>query len=281
MGSALVHLGVPSSAETYDAALEGLVEVNESILQHHPDFPRLYDAGVRYKVFPYDTWKNAIDINREKVGDCEGLSGWRAAELRVSGEDPGAQLRTYKTGPHKYHAVVRRGSGIIEDPSRVLGMKIRDPKGYEERLRGSFGDGAVGDEGDDDVIGPDSASCTVGEDTAGHDELTFDIYHTGRGYSGVLRLPMRFDGQPPLATFMKTSTSKSPAGAAGKALNLANLAAHGPAADLLKAAMPPQAAAALAVLNSPEGQAAMNAAKGAAGALAKGGLSVAKKLKFW
>jgi hypothetical protein len=281
MGSALPRLGVPSSAETFDAALEGLTEVNEVILHAHPELPALYDSGVRYKVFPYDTWKNAIDINRERVGDCEGLSGWRAAELRVSGEDPAARIATYKTGRHKYHAVVLRGSGIIEDPSRVLGMPVLDPTGYRERIARNFGGDAVNDIEGENV---DGAACVIGEDpTPDNQMISFDIYHSGRGWSGVIRLPMTHKGEngTAQAAFLKTSASPTKAATLPKALNLAKLALN---TDVLKAAMPPQAQMALQVLQSPAGQAAvkagMDAAKTAAN-LASGAASAVKKLKFW
>lgn len=276
MGTALSHLGVPSSAETYDAALEGLTEVNEVILRAHPEIPALYDAGVRYKLFPYDTWKNVADINREKVADCEGLSGWRAAELRVSGEDPDARIATYKTGRHKYHAVVKRGSGVIEDPSRVLGMPVLNPAGYRDRIARNFGEAAVNDIEGTDV---DGAACVVGADpTPENQMISFDIYHSGRGWSGVIRLPLSRmqlpEGTPPQALYAKTSASKTKEGTLPKALNLAKLVES---SDIVKAAIPPQAAMALEVLKSPEAQAALRTAAN----VGKGALNVAKSLKFW
>jgi hypothetical protein len=84
--------------------------------------PPLYQAGVRYKDEPRDVWRHAVDVAGEKWGDCEDLSAYRAAELRVSGEDPDARVAVYQSGPGRYHAVVARGDGAVEDPSRVLGM---------------------------------------------------------------------------------------------------------------------------------------------------------------
>lgn len=130
MGSALPMLGLPSRADVYGAALEGLVRVNELILDKHPDLPPLYAAGVRWKNRPHDNWRRADMIAVSGWGDCEGIASWRAAELRkgrgVYGEfDPGARVNCYHTGPKKYHAIVMRGDDTIEDPSVVLGMPPR------------------------------------------------------------------------------------------------------------------------------------------------------------
>jgi hypothetical protein len=123
-------LGLPSRADVYGAALEGLVRVNELILDKRPDLPPLYAAGVRWKNIPHDNWRRADDIARDGWGDCEGISAWRVAELRrgrgVYGEcDPDARVNCYHTGPKKYHAIVMRGNDLIEDPSVALGMRAR------------------------------------------------------------------------------------------------------------------------------------------------------------
>jgi len=117
---------VPVRPAAFEAALEGLTRVNEKLMTDPslggPSIPPLYSAGVRYKNEPRDVWRHAADVSAEGWGDCEDLSAYRAAELRVSGEDPKAYVTTYESGPNRYHAVVARGDGTIEDPSRVLGM---------------------------------------------------------------------------------------------------------------------------------------------------------------
>lgn len=130
MGSALPLLGLPSRADFYGAALEGLTRVNELILDKNPDFPPLYGAGIRWKNKRHDNWRRADMIARDGWGDCEGISAWRAAELRrgrgVDGAyDPDARVNCYHTGPKKYHAIVMRGDDTIEDPSVVCGMQVR------------------------------------------------------------------------------------------------------------------------------------------------------------
>jgi hypothetical protein len=123
-------LGLPSRADVYGAALEGLVRVNELILDKRPDLPPLYAAGIRWKNIPHDNWRRADTIAASGWGDCEGISSWRVAELRkgrgVYGEyDPDARVNCYHTGPKKYHAIVMRGNDLIEDPSVACGMRAR------------------------------------------------------------------------------------------------------------------------------------------------------------
>lgn len=124
MGSALPMLGLPSKADMYAAALEGLVQVNELVLDKTP-IPGVYESGARWRNIPHRNWRRADQIAGEGWGDCEGFSAWRAAELRRSGEDPCAKVGVYHTGPAKYHAIVLRGDDQIEDPSILLGMKPR------------------------------------------------------------------------------------------------------------------------------------------------------------
>jgi hypothetical protein len=119
-------LEVPSSAGTYSAALEGLTGVNEVLMRRDPSIPPLYSTGALWEVRPGDPselkWRYAPDVAGEGWGDCQDLSAYRAAELRVSGVDPKAHVRVYPSGPNSYHAVVARGNGSVEDPSVILGM---------------------------------------------------------------------------------------------------------------------------------------------------------------
>jgi hypothetical protein len=121
-----VSLGVPSSPGTYSAALEGLTGVNEVLMRRDPNIPPLYSTGTRWEIRegdPTETqWRFAPDVATSGWGDCQDLSAYRAAELRVTGEDPKAHVRVYPTGTNKYHAVVARGNGLVEDPSTILGM---------------------------------------------------------------------------------------------------------------------------------------------------------------
>jgi hypothetical protein len=122
-GDAVATIHVPTSAVFYEAAIEGLTRMNEEILAA-ADFPPLYQSGVGYRKEAEDTWRHADDVYCSGWGDCEDLASWRAAELRLSGEDPSARVYVYRSGPLRFHAVVARGNGRIEDPSVILGMRV-------------------------------------------------------------------------------------------------------------------------------------------------------------
>lgn len=130
MGSALPGLGLPSKADMYAAALEGLVAVDGLILDKYPNVPPLYGAGVRFEKRPHDTWRRIDQIIPSGWSDCEGFAPWRAAELRrgrgIDGVvDGDARVGCYHTGPRSYHAIVIRGDDSIEDPSVICGMPAR------------------------------------------------------------------------------------------------------------------------------------------------------------
>lgn len=106
--------------------LDLMTEVDEHWLRTHPGGRPLYESGVRYSQEGRgdEVWQ-AVPVIRD-TADCEDLACWRAAELRVSGEDPDARAvargKPLAPGRVLYHVVVQRGDGTIEDPSRKLGM---------------------------------------------------------------------------------------------------------------------------------------------------------------
>lgn len=244
MSDARLH--IPTSAAFYDAALSGLQSLDEEILREGLAPASLYDTGARYKTEPRETWRHAMDVAREGWGDCEDLAAYRAAELNVSGEDPGARVMTYKTGPKRYHAVVERSGGVIEDPSANLGMKI--PASKRGLYAVSF----------DDYDGPD---VMMGEDVDGTGTITLDVYKSGKGWSAVVRFPLG-SGR---AIIAKTAEAATPAKAEQKAANMAiDVASKIASNPIVQAALPPGASTALKVLQSPIAQ---NALKAGAGAL--------------
>lgn len=87
-------------------------------------YPGLYKSGVRYQREPRgrEDWQTVSRAYRAKVADCEDLAAWRAAELVVTGEDPNARAVIKRVRPGLIHCLVLRGSGAMEDPSRLLGM---------------------------------------------------------------------------------------------------------------------------------------------------------------
>lgn len=98
------------------------VELCKLDLRTHPG-PPLYASGVRYQREPRgrEWWQLPSETRREKSGDCEDLAGYRVAELQLSGEPAKLLLRRISGG--LWHAMVKRGDGSIEDPSKRLGMK--------------------------------------------------------------------------------------------------------------------------------------------------------------
>lgn len=107
--------------------LEALVAVNVVWLREHPSAPWLYQSGVRYKDEPpgQDDWQDIPETLARGNGDCEDLACWRLAELRTrTSEDVLPHVTRTILGPRTvYHIAVRRRTGGIEDPSRVLGMR--------------------------------------------------------------------------------------------------------------------------------------------------------------
>jgi len=131
----LLKIAVPDrviSPPILQAALETSTRANEAILragERIPPIQRAIRAGLRWRPEPPGTGEElalAPEVIGRGWGDCDDLAPWRAAELRASGEDPGARAVAVRSGPRRWHAVVRRSSGEIEDPSRWAGMRSRD-----------------------------------------------------------------------------------------------------------------------------------------------------------
>lgn len=250
MSDAVFH--IPSSGDAYRAALEGLARLDEYIIGTGV-IPRLYDSGARYKKEPRDTWRHALDVSRQGWGDCEDLAGYRVGELRVSGEDPGATIDTYRTGPRRFHAIVRRTQGVIpdfahsrlegpfEDPSLALGMNPSSATVSYAALAEVPDAAQIIARGDT----MKTACAVLGEDpTPSYRQISFDLIPLNRGWSGVVRIPLA-DGR---AIVMRPSSSSNPKDAARKSVNLAKMASKHPA---VAAAMPPQAQLAAKVLSNP------------------------------
>jgi hypothetical protein len=143
---------VPDEPPTLNAALEGLVRINEAMMlaaiKSGKPLPPLYQSGIRYGEEPHgrEWWQTVADNfaelehakkkQKKSTTDCEDLAGHRAAELRVwgpawpsavvAGSMAGipypARAICIRTGPRMYHAIVEHPDGTREDPSRALGM---------------------------------------------------------------------------------------------------------------------------------------------------------------
>jgi len=118
------------SAPVLDAGLETNTRLNEALLRDGsvPTFTRAVQAGrVQWKPEPpgEERFDHAKLVMGRGWGDCDDLAPWHAASLRVTGEDPGARSVAIRSGPNRWHAIVRRSDGRLEDPSRAAGMGHR------------------------------------------------------------------------------------------------------------------------------------------------------------
>jgi hypothetical protein len=109
-------------------------------------YPPLYKSPIVYNREPWagriEEFADCRTVLKRGWGDCDDLCAYRLAELLEAGERParpcsrhvsavagctacvpGADIRVYWRGPGKpMHVEVRRANGVIEDPSRFLGL---------------------------------------------------------------------------------------------------------------------------------------------------------------
>lgn len=126
-----INVAVPEenvSAPILNAMLEGTTRVNQALLKQGA-VPTFRDAvdGIRWKPEPpgQEHFDHAGIVLERGWGDCDDLAPHHAASLRHTGEDPGAKAVVKKSGPSRWHAVVQRSDGSIDDPSREAGMGQR------------------------------------------------------------------------------------------------------------------------------------------------------------
>lgn len=129
-----IRLAVPpdldpqDQAAALDAALEAVTRANERDVERRrvPTFARALAAGrVRWRPEPPgdEHFDGARTVWSRGWGDCDDLAPWHAASLRVTGQDPAARAIVRRSGPRRWHAIVRRGDGSIADPSEAAGMR--------------------------------------------------------------------------------------------------------------------------------------------------------------
>jgi hypothetical protein len=133
-----IRLGVPSQlsgAEKQDvmnAALESVTRANEGLI--HRGLPTFDEAGPgkRFRWRPEPPGDEHFDIAstilRRGWGDCDDIAPYAAASLRATGEDPHARAIVIPSAsgvPGRWHAIVERSSGELEDPSITAGMRGR------------------------------------------------------------------------------------------------------------------------------------------------------------
>ena len=123
-----INVAVPEphvSAPVLDAALEATTRLDESMIRSGELEPfNMADPGVRWKPEPpgAEHFDHGRIVAGRGWGDCDDLAPWHAASLRATGRDKGARAIVRKSGPARWHAIVRRSDGRIDDPSLAAGM---------------------------------------------------------------------------------------------------------------------------------------------------------------
>lgn len=125
-----IEVGNPSQddplADKILALLDALVQVNLIWLGRNPA-PLLMESGVVYKAERKgdEVWKDIPHVLLAMHGDCEDLVSYRVAELLFTGHTAKPILEKFplENGDVYYHVLLEHGEGVIEDPSRALGMK--------------------------------------------------------------------------------------------------------------------------------------------------------------
>lgn len=137
-----IRLAVPEAAiapDVLNAALEAVTRTNERLLEagRIPTAAEGIERGIKWRPEPPgdEHFDVATTVMHRGHGDCDDLAPWHAASLRHTGEDPDAEAIVLKSGPKRWHAVVQRSDGSIDDPSAEAGMyEYRSP--VQPRLKG-------------------------------------------------------------------------------------------------------------------------------------------------
>lgn len=124
-----VNVAIPEAhvkPAVLNAALEATTRLNEDLLASGkvPTCDDGIAGGVRWRPEPpgEEHFDHAGVVEKRRWGDCDDLAPWQAASLRHTGEDPGARAVVRRVAPHRWHAIVKRSNGDIDDPSRRAGM---------------------------------------------------------------------------------------------------------------------------------------------------------------
>jgi hypothetical protein len=118
-----INATIPDHGALVMAIMEGFVVAAEVEIKAGvvPPFPTDV-PGLRFKpeLEGDEVWLLPHQVLKAGGGDCEDLSFWEAAGMRVTGEDPQAAVVLIQTGKDKLHAVVLMSDGTYNDPSAVL-----------------------------------------------------------------------------------------------------------------------------------------------------------------
>jgi len=137
-GSPVLSIVMPFKGKAdIDFALQFATMVAVRELLANPSIPLLYRSGVRYQrdvckasrvPGACERFLSPLQVLREgKVGDCDDLAPWRAAEMILGRGQPRpdrkARAIAIPSPGVGWHVLVRRGNGTLADPSKRLGMK--------------------------------------------------------------------------------------------------------------------------------------------------------------
>ena len=131
----IASLPLPNDPKLWAKAAEGLVAVNMALIQRLR-LPPLYSSHIVYRPEVTERWENAQTLNKRGYGDCEDLAAYRVAELRLNGEHT-AKVFIYRSGQRRWHAVVKRAKGQIEDPTKIIKAKeARQKRALNRKVSG-------------------------------------------------------------------------------------------------------------------------------------------------
>lgn len=109
-----------------DGALEAVTRLNEDMIAKgvSPTSDQLIARGAKWEPEPpgQEHFDHGAMVAKRGHGDCDDWAPLHAATLRVTGEDPGAKAVVRKSGAKRWHAIVQRSDGSIDDPSIEAGM---------------------------------------------------------------------------------------------------------------------------------------------------------------
>jgi hypothetical protein len=116
------------TAPVLNSALEAVTRLDHRLVTEGsaPTFLHGVERrGIRWKPEPpgAERFDHAKTVMHRGHGDCDDLAPWHAGSLRATGEDPQARAVAVRTSPSRWHALVKRGNGKLEDPSRTAGMQ--------------------------------------------------------------------------------------------------------------------------------------------------------------
>ncbi len=124
-----VNIAIPEAQVTkpvLDAALESVTRLNEQLLEsgQTPTAHQLIEQGAQWRPEPpgQEHFDHGGILAQRGWGDCDDWAPLHAASLRKTKEDPGAKAEVIRSGPHTWHAIVKRSNGKIDDPSKAAGM---------------------------------------------------------------------------------------------------------------------------------------------------------------